>query len=304
MKSDGNLKVYLALILAMIFWGLSFIWYKQAFQSFRPTTVILFRLFISAPFLLISAMLLRRLKWPMIKDLKYFIALAFFEPFLYFIGESYGLLYVSSTLASIIIATIPLITPFAGYYFYKERLSTRNYLGILVSFFGVLLVVYVDSKAGEAPWFGILLIVMAVFSTIGFTVIIKRLSDHYNALSIVWFQNLIGGIYFIPLFLLTEVKSIVWSTLTIKDFIPVLYLAVFASSFAFILFIQGVKKLGITKSVIFTNFIPIVTAIFAVIILNEKLPWLKITGILIAIVGLFMSQVARFPKINVFNSVK
>ena len=303
MKSDGRVKIYIALTFAMVFWGLSFIWYKQAYVNFRPATVILLRLFVSSPALLIASLLLNRLKWPALKDMKYFLLMALFEPFLYFLGESYGMLYVSSTLASIIIATIPLITPFASYYFYREKLTTNNYLGILVSFIGVLLVVYIDGTTGEAPWFGILLMLMAVLSTLGYTVLIKRLSDKYNALSILWFQNLIGGIYFIPLFLFTEAGSVNWKELAMKDFLPVLYLAVFASSFAFIFFIRGIQKLGITKSVVFTNFIPIVTAVFAVIILHEQIPVLKIAGIAVTVLGLIMSQVVRLPGIRINKKV-
>lgn len=295
MESGSNFKVYMALIIAMIIWGLSFIWYKQAYVAFRPATVIVLRLFISSPLLLLSAFLLRRLKWPDKKDIKYFLLLAFFEPFLYFIGESYGMLYVSSTLASILIATIPLITPFAGYFFFKERLKINNYFGMLLSFTGVVLVVYVEGKLGEAQGSGILLILIAVLSTVGYTSILKRISEKYNALSILWFQNLIGGIYFLPLFLFTEFKSITWDSLSFSDFMPILYLSIFASSLAFIFFIQGVRTLGMTQAVVFVNFIPIVTAVFAVYLLQERLPWLKIMGIMVTILGLFLTQINGFP---------
>ena len=287
----------------MIFWGLSFIWYKQAYINFKPATVILFRLFISSPLLLVSAILLNRLKWPLRKDLKYFLLLALFEPFLYFVGESYGMLYVSSTLASILIATIPLITPFTGYFFMKEKLTLNNYLGILVSFSGVVLVILTESKTGDAPWFGIVLILMAVLSTLGYTVLLKKLSYHYNALSIVWFQNFLGGLYFIPLFLITEFKHIVWSELAPVDFVPIIFLAIFASSLAFLFFVQGVRNIGMTRSVVFTNFIPIVTAVFAVIILRERLPLIKIAGIFITVSGLVMSQVAKFPRTRFVNKL-
>lgn len=295
MKPENNFKVYVFLILAMIIWGLSFIWYKQAYLTFRPATVIVLRLFISSPLLLISAFLLRRLKWPAKKDLKYFLLLAFFEPFLYFVGESYGMLYVSSTLASILIATIPLITPLAGYFFFREHLKINNFFGMLLSFFGVILVVYVEGQWGKAQWSGILLVMLAVLSTVGYTSILKRISENYNALSILWFQNLIGGIYFTPLFLFTEFKNIAWNTLSFTDFIPVLYLSILASSLAFIFFIQSNRKLGMTQTVVFINFIPIVTAISAVFLLQEKLPWLKVIGILVTILGLFFSQVKGFP---------
>ena len=301
MKSVSLFKIYLFLILSMVIWGLSFIWYKQAYVAFRPATVIVFRLFISSPLLFLSAFMLRRLKLPAKKDIKYFLLLAFFEPFLYFVGESYGMLYVSSTLASILIATIPLITPFAGYFFFKERLKINNYFGMFLSFAGVVLVVYVEGKLGEAQWSGIFLILLAVFSTVGYTSILKKISEKYNALSILWLQNFIGGIYFLPLFLFTEFKNIAWDTLSFNDFIPILYLAIFASSLAFLFFIQGNRKLGMTQTVVFVNFIPIVTTIFAVYILREKLPWLKGMGILITILGLFMSQKNGF---SIFSKIK
>jgi drug/metabolite transporter (DMT)-like permease len=302
LRKEG--KVYLALILAMIFWGMSFIWYKQAFQNFLPLSVIFLRLLISFPLLLLFAIILRRIRWPRLPDLKYFLLLALFEPFLYFICESYGLVYLSSTLASVILATIPLITPISAYYFYKERLTVNNFIGIFLSFLGVILVVYAEGRSGNAPWFGILLIFLAVISTQGYAILLKRLSGEYNALSIVWFQNLIGSIYFLPLFFLLEYKKIPWKILTMSDYLPVIYLSLFASAIAFIFFIEGIKKLGMTRAVVFTNFIPIVTAIFAVIILNENFSLMKAGGIFTTILGLFMSQAAGFPKIRIFSRVK
>ena len=95
-----------------------------------------------------------------------------------------------------------------------------------------------------------------------------------------------------------------WSGLRFKDFLPVLYLSVFASALAFLFFIEGIKKLGITKAVVFTNFIPIVTASFAFFILDEKLSWMKVGGIVITISGLFMAQAKGLPLIIIFSRVK
>mgnify|MGYP000989730927 CR=1 FL=1 len=287
MKEEGNLRTYVLLLFSMLFW------YKQAYVFFRPATVITLRLFISAALILISALVFQKITWPRLKDLKFFLLLSFFEPFLYFIGESYGMLFISSTLASVIIAIIPLITPFADLIFYKNKYSSANYAGIFVSFTGVVLVVYSDGKWGDAPWYGIALLLVAVLSTIGYTVLLKRLASSYNSLSIVWVQNLIGGIFFLPLFLFTEADGIRWEQLTLRSFLPVLYLAIFASSFAFLFFVQGIRKIGITKSVALTNFIPIVTAVFAATILKEKISFLKISGIIIVISGLFLTQYAR-----------
>ena len=63
--------------------------------------------------------------------------LATFEPFLYFIGESFGLTYVSATVCSVLISTIPVIATLGAWLIFKERLKLINYAGIILSFVGV-----------------------------------------------------------------------------------------------------------------------------------------------------------------------
>jgi drug/metabolite transporter (DMT)-like permease len=304
MKRNGHIGIYLMLITTMVFWGMSFIWYKQAYPEFRPMTVIQFRLLFSIPLIFAFSFLLKRLMSLKREDIKLFFLIALFEPFLYFVGESYGMKYVSSTLASILIATIPLISPFLAFYFFREKLSANNYLGMIVSFVGVLIVVYVDRKIGEAPWYGIALIMLAVFSALGYTVVLKRLSARYNALTIVSYQNLIGTFYFAPLFFIVDFKEFVNISYTWKDYLPILYLSFFASTVAFIFFVQGVKKLGISKAIVFTNFIPIVTAVLAVPMLNEKMSIAKAGGIFITTIGLFMSQAGGTSKLRIYSGVR
>jgi len=297
-----DFRVYLALVLAMIFWGLSFIWYKQAFPEFQPMTIIFFRLIMSAPLLLLFSILIKKIRWPHLRDIKYFILLSLFEPLIYFLGESYGMLYVSSTLAAIIIATIPLFTPFVGI-FYGEKLTLNNYMGMIISFLGVVMVVYVEGTISGAPIIGILLMFLAVFSTQGYAILLKKLSSDYNALSIVSFQNLLGAVYFLPLFLVIDLPSFKVHSLRFEDFLPIIYLGLFASTFSFLLFIQGVKKIGVAKSMVFTNFIPVVTAIMAMQVLGERMTLLKVLGIFITVFGLFMSQAGGFPKIRIYGRV-
>ena len=67
----------------------------------------------------------------------FFYLLSFFEPFCYFLGESYGMRYISSTLGSIIIATIPIFTPFLVFIFHKKKISWLNVqvsLSLLLAF--------------------------------------------------------------------------------------------------------------------------------------------------------------------------
>lgn len=99
---------------AAFFWSFSFVWFKIAFLAYNPITVVILRLIISALLITIIAASLKRLQKPTKKDFRLFLLMAFFEPFIYFLGESYGLKYVSPTVAAVIVATIPLFTPLAA----------------------------------------------------------------------------------------------------------------------------------------------------------------------------------------------
>lgn len=95
---------------------------------------------------------------------------------------------------------------------------------------------------------------------------------------------------FLPLVLVYDVKDWKPSMFSMDAAVPVLELAVFASSMAFVLYANGVKKLGAVRANIFTNLIPIITAFISYLLLNEKLLWHNIVGIAIAIGGLILSQ--------------
>ncbi|MBN2487130.1 MAG: DMT family transporter [Bacteroidales bacterium] len=293
MSNREHRSTYFFLTLAMIFWGLSFVWYKQALVHFGPISLVFFRLLISLPLIAVVSLSMGRLKKVFKADIPYFLLLAFFEPLAYFLGESFGMLYLSSTVASVIIATIPLFTSLVAFWFLKEKLFLHNYMGMLVSFAGVLFVVFSDRASLAATWKGILLISVAVVSAIGYGMVIKRIAGRYNSLTIVTIQNLIGAIYFLPLVFLFELKKLTAANWSFQMLLPVLYLSVFASTIAYVGFIQGVRKLGISKASIFANFIPVFTAIFAFIILKEKVSFYKIIGIVFVIAGLIMSQAVR-----------
>jgi drug/metabolite transporter (DMT)-like permease len=287
-----------AAILSMIFWSFSFVWIKIVYEAYGPLTTILFRLIISTGLLLVFTFLARKLQKIQAGDLKLFILMAFFEPFLYFMGESYGLLYVSSTVASVIVATIPLFSPIAAWYFYKEKLSRTNLYGLVITFMGVSLVVLDSSFNFTASPLGISLEFLAVLGAIGYASVLKGLSHRYNTFTIITYQNMIGVLFFLPFWLGFEMKDFTQIPFHAKAFWAIVKLAIFASTFAFILFTYSVRNMGINKSNIFINIIPVFVAVFAYIILGDELNFHQMIGIAIVISGLFLAQINWKRKKN------
>ena len=283
--------VYIALVLAMVFWSLSFVWIKEVYVSYGPLTAVFFRLIIATVLMLLYGWISKSLLKIEKHDYRAFFLLAFFEPFLYFMGESFGLKYISSTMGAIIIATIPLFSPIAASYFLGEKLSFRNFLGIILSFIGVGIVVFDDSVNFIISPLGICLEFLAVFAAIAYTVVLKDLSRKYKASTIITYQNLIGIFYFLPFWLVFESKSLMDTPFNLHAFIAITELALFASCLAFILYAYSLKKIGMNNANIFINLIPVMTAVFAWYILGEPLTFRKLIGIAVVIAGLFIAQV-------------
>ncbi len=298
MEQKKQIRLYLSITMAMVFFSLSFVWFKIANQAYGPLTIILFRLAFSSVVLFFFTRAVKRLVIPDKKDLKYLLLLAFFEPFLYFMGESYGLQYISSTVAAVIISTIPLVAPIAAYVFYRERITRKNLWGILLSFFGVIVVIYEIGAGISASPIGILLQFGAVLSAVGYTIVLHKISARMNNLSIILFQNIFGAIYFLPFWSVFEFNRFMDTGFQLRPMLSVFYLSVFASTLAFIFFTYSVRHLGIVKSNMFTNTIPVFTAIFAWFILGEELNLQKFIGISIVVAGLFLAQLNFKKKSN------
>ncbi|HER09188.1 MAG TPA: DMT family transporter [Bacteroides sp.] len=291
--SSGRTGAYISVILAMMFWGFTFVLYKYANESFRPVSIIFLRLFISIFFLFGFALLLNRLKRIRKTDWKWLLLLSLFEPFFYFLGEVNGMTLVTPTVGAVIISTIPLIVPFAAYYFYRERLTLLNQIGLVVSFAGVLMVVFTRNEGLSADARGILLMCVAVVSAVGYTMVVKKLIDHYNPITITAYQSLCGLVMFLPLFLILEVPRLQTISVSTPSLLALLYLGVIGSGICFILLTIAIRELGASRANIFANLVPVVAAILSFLLLKESMPLLKIAGILVVIAGLFMSQIGE-----------
>ncbi len=287
---SGKIRIYGGVLLAMIFWAFSFIWFKIANRTFRPVTIIFIRLLFAVIFLNIYLGVKKKFVKIKKEDRKLFLILAVFEPFLYFIGESNGLTYVSATVGSVLISTIPVVATIGAWVIFRERLRFVNYAGIIMSFIGVIVFVLNKNGAISFSTKGFLLLMLAVFSASGYNLTLGRLVGNYSPAFIVNVQNTIGLILFLPVFLIFDLRHLQDTAFSFSSFARILELSVFASCGAFILFAYSVRNMGITRANVFTNFIPIFTALFSFMILGDNLTARNIIGMLIVIAGLIMSQ--------------
>lgn len=278
------------MLISAVFWGFSFVWSIELLKYYDTFTIIFFRLLISSLFILVAGLLTNKLSILQKSDALTFAFLALCEPFLYFIGETNGLKFVSATISSVMIATIPLFAPFVTWFLFKQKLNKLNFVGVLISIFGVFLVIVDENYQLRASLKGILLLILAVFSALGYSVLVLRLTKKYNVYSIIFYQNVFGTLYFMPLFFIFDFQHFKTVEITFEIVKSLLFLAILASSLAFMLFTYGIRELGMVKASSIANIIPVFTAISSYLFLDEVLSWINIVGILIVLSGLFLSQ--------------
>ena len=293
---NKDLLAFLSALGAAFFWSFSFIWFKIAYLGYNPITVVIFRLFIAAGLTFTIAFFTKQLQIPKGKDIQLFILMAFFEPFIYFMGESYGLKYVSSTVAAVIVATIPLLSPVASWYFFREKVSWMNVFGLIFSFAGVGLVVMNNSFGFDAEPLGVGLEFIAVIAAISYSIVLRKVVLRYNSLTIVAWQNLIGIVFFLPFWLIFDFRDFTEMPYHPQALRAIVFLAVFASTLAFILFTKSIRQLGVNRSNTFVNLIPVFVAILSFFILNEMLSMQKTMGIIVVIIGLFLAQSQKIVR--------
>ena len=285
--------VYIASLFAIILWGMSYIWTDQLIALNIPIFYFVFvRIFMAGIILFLFNTAYGRIKRMQRRDIPKFLLLAFFEPFIYFICETFGLkLTGSPTISAMVIATIPIFSIGAGMLFFKEKINGVNIFGITLSLVGIVMVAMSKGSLGEHFVWGIVLLLIAVISEVGHASITKSLSGNYSSQIIVMYQFLIGSIYLFPLFIWKGIGGFDIKTYFSPEvWYPITCLAILCSSLAFSLWVSTIKNLGVAKSSIFSALIPVAAAIIAWLIGHELLNSRQWIGIGISTIGVILSQ--------------
>ncbi len=144
---------------------------------------------------------------------------------------------------------------------------------------------------------GVLFLLVAVFAGMFYGITVRELTLRYNALTIVAWQSLFGLLYFSPLFLYYDGSHFFSMQQDIQGLITIAAMSIFASVGAFMLYTGVIRDLGVIKSNVFTNLIPVFTVILAYLMLGDTLSLLGALGLALTIVGLLLSQYKDLKRI-------
>lgn len=289
----------------MLIWAGAGIAVKQALLLVSPLTLIVLRFSLAVLLMLIIGLMFRNnpiigLQRVERQHLPIFLLGGLLQPFLYFIFETYTYQsFTSPTIAEALLSTQPILAPIFAFILLREQVTRYNIIGILISTAGMLLLLLTgaDNFTLGNPW-GVLLAILTVSCSVGYSVVLRRIPTHYSSLTIVFYVQTISLILFYVLWgggqiihptSICNIEDLCPQS-TAKAVLSIIYLSAFASVTAFILFCFTVRYIGVTRANIFNNVRPVFTAVLMFIIFSEQLPISKWIGIVVIIIGLFISQ--------------
>jgi len=284
------------MVLTVIFWGLSIISTKVVLAQIPPVSIAFFRYSIATATLIPLALLTHSLPKITLKDLGAIIITSMFGIVLYFLFENNALQYTTASNASMLVAAMPLFAIIIEALFFRQKISWKMAVCILISIVGVYLVVTVDGRLdfSSSRFYGNLLMMGSMICWVVYTFLNKNLDGKYSGMTVITYQSLASIFLFMP-FVLPEIKR--WPEFgSISPFIlaNLVFLGVVCSALEYLFYIYAVKKLGATVSTTFLNLIPVVTVVSGTLLLQEKLLWIEVLGM-----GLIMASIYALNKVTI-----
>jgi drug/metabolite transporter (DMT)-like permease len=269
-----------------VIWGLSFLSTKVALSAVPPMTIAAARFIVAVVVILPIALIAREDLRLGPRDIPAMAASGLLGVTLYFLFENNGIALITASESSLVIATIPVLTLLVDRAVFKTSLKPRSYLGAILSFVGVALIVAPSLKRPSSSILGFAYMGGAAVCWVAYALITKPLSGKYGGLNITFWQSLFGLVGCVP-FALAE--SPAWKAPSLAVALNVLYLGLICSAAGYLLYIAAMRKLGAGTTSVFLNLVPVVSVAGAFLLLGERLGGLTLAGGAVAVGGVYLA---------------
>ena len=290
MKSDRETSPLLLAVVPGLFvllWSTGFIGAKLGLPFAEPLTFLIVR-FLCVIVLLGGVAVLLRRPWPSHGRQYRHIALAGILLHGGYLSGVFGAIHHGMTagVAALIVALQPLLTALLGEVIVGERVTPRQWMGFILGFGGVVLVVWDKLGVGGVTHVSLMLAVMALFSITAGTLYQKRYCGGMDLWSGSVIQFVAAALALLPFAFRLETMQIHWS----GRFIFALGWLVLVLSIGAISLLHTLIKRGAATRVSTLFYLtPPTTAVLAFVIFDEKLTLTALAGMMLAAIGVWLA---------------
>ncbi|MEL7552328.1 DMT family transporter [Pseudomonas protegens] len=276
-------------LLAIFIWAGNTVINKLAVGAIFPAEIGFYRWLLAG--LLFTPFMLKPVikHWPEVRPNLWRIAIlgvlgmAVYQSLAYFAAS-----LTSATNMGIILSLMPLMSLAMAIAVLGQRLTAGALVGAVLSFAGVLVVVSSGSLAAllqHGVNLGDAMMLVATLAYAIYSTLLKKWQLRLPPLVLLYLQVLVAVVVLLPLFLASPKVGP-----TLQNIPLVLYACLLASMLAPLAWMQAVVRLGPSRTTLFFNLLPLITALIAAVVLHEQLAWFHLVGGLLTLGGVILSE--------------
>ncbi|MFQ5747242.1 MAG: DMT family transporter [Gemmatimonadota bacterium] len=284
-----------AIAVLVLIWGSNFSVVKAALREFQPLAFNAGRFVVASALVLLFLRLagrplaIGRRDWPGL------LALGLVGNTLYQVLFIFGLDWTLAGNTALMLSTVPIFVALLSVLLRHEGIGRLGWAGVLVSGFGIALVVWGGSRAvsfGSDTIRGDLTVLAAALAWSVYTVASSRYVGRYGALPVtavaMWTGTLGLLVVGAP-----AMASQAWGSISAAAWAGLLYSGAFAIALAYLIWSYGVRHLGSSRTAVYSNTIPVVALLVAWPTLGEVPTGLQVAGTALILGGIALARRSR-----------
>jgi drug/metabolite transporter (DMT)-like permease len=287
---------FLLLILAALFWASNWVIGRGIHEAFPPVALSFWRWAVAG--LILAPVAIPRLKgqWPLVwRHRKLFVILGATGIVWPQCITYMGLNYTTAVNGSLLTAGNPFMMVLVAWLIDRQTATPRQFLGMALSFLGVVLIVAHGSLATLLRFHfnpGDLLIVLSIPIWCVYSVLLRRRPREIDGMAFLFLLIPIGLVTLLPAFAYEEiwVRTPVWSWWLVGT---VIYVGLTASVGSYMLWNRGVELVGPNRAAFTSPFQPVFATLLAILLLGEEFHLYHAIGFVVIIVGWYLTSGLR-----------
>lgn len=276
-----------SVLAAVMLWSASYVVTKVGVGDIPPLTFGAMRFTFAALLIGLLALFSLRVEPVSLRDLVRLTLGGLLGITAYFSLQNLGVQRTSASDATLLVASFPAITMLLETIFLKIQISFIRLAGVGIAFLGIYLIIQQTAAATETHRLeGDLILLATGLAWALYNFATQKVVQKYATFTVIFWQTLIGAVAFLPLTLL---EAAAWRPLSFTGLLSALFLGVFCSVAAFLLYGYGLKRLEPGSAVSLMNLVPVFGLLLAVVILKEEVNFIQVIGGLIVVIGVALS---------------
>ena len=289
-------SIYIKLVFVGLFWGGTFSAGRIIAQAVPHMIAATGRFAIACSLLLILAYKLEGgLPRLTRKQLLATLALGVTGIYIYNLTFFAALSHMPAGRAALFVALNPIVTALALATIFRERMKKRKWIGIVIAFVGVAIVITRGDFIGalhdlsQSIGVGELIMFCAISSWAAYTIIGRYALKGLSPIVAICYASL-WGLLFVSCNAVFELPSVDVTRFTWQVIAAIVYLATFGTVIAFIWYYEGVKAIGPSRTAVFNNLVPVFGIVSSALLLNEPILISMVIGGALVITGVTLTN--------------